>query len=260
MVALPLSVFALNLVIALGLGLSVDFSLLIVSRFREEYGRQGSIDAALAHRAADRRPDRALQLPHHRGRHGHARYLPRALRLLHGNRRCGRRPVRRRLRPVRPALASDDLRGAHCGTPARRAGTVKTAWTGDRRWYRIATVVMRRPALWALSALLVLLVLAAPFLHVSFTGADASSSAGKQLGRNRLRAGPDQVRRLLRGARGPCRRCGQGDARGPGDGGHRSDPRRESRPSRRSSTWEAPCGSPTWHCPLLRSHRRRSER
>src|SRR5277367_4889517 len=45
--AVPLSVFALNLVIALGLGLSVDFSLLIVSRFREEFRRQGSIDAAL---------------------------------------------------------------------------------------------------------------------------------------------------------------------------------------------------------------------
>ena len=37
---------------------------------------------------------------------------------------------------------------------------------------------MRRPALWALSALLVLLVLAAPFLHVAFTGADASSLPG----------------------------------------------------------------------------------
>ena len=48
MLVLPLSVFALNLVIALGLGLSVDFSLLIVSRFREEYRRLGSIDAALA--------------------------------------------------------------------------------------------------------------------------------------------------------------------------------------------------------------------
>ena len=46
-VVLPLSVFALNLVIALGLGLSVDFSLLIVSRFREEFRQQGSIDAAL---------------------------------------------------------------------------------------------------------------------------------------------------------------------------------------------------------------------
>ena len=42
---------------------------------------------------------------------------------------------------------------------------------------------MRRPAVWALSAVVILVVLAAPFLHVAFTGADASalpasSSAG----------------------------------------------------------------------------------
>jgi RND superfamily putative drug exporter len=35
--ALPLSPFALNLVI--GLGLAVDYSLLFISRFREELGR-----------------------------------------------------------------------------------------------------------------------------------------------------------------------------------------------------------------------------
>ena len=48
MLVVPLSVFALNLVIALGLGLAVDFSLLMVSRFREEYGRHASMEAALA--------------------------------------------------------------------------------------------------------------------------------------------------------------------------------------------------------------------
>src|SRR5271155_1944710 len=48
MLVLPLSVFALNLVIALGIGLAVDFSLLIVSRFREEFARQGSMDGTLA--------------------------------------------------------------------------------------------------------------------------------------------------------------------------------------------------------------------
>jgi uncharacterized membrane protein YdfJ with MMPL/SSD domain len=40
LVLVPLSIFALNLVIALGIGLSVDFSLLIISRFREEFGRE----------------------------------------------------------------------------------------------------------------------------------------------------------------------------------------------------------------------------
>jgi uncharacterized membrane protein YdfJ with MMPL/SSD domain len=36
-------------------------------------------------------------------------------------------------------------------------------------------LVMRRPVVWASAAVLVLLVLAAPFLHVSFTGGDASA-------------------------------------------------------------------------------------
>src|SRR5712691_10978757 len=40
--ALPLSPFALNLVIGLGLGLAVDYSLLFVSRFREELGHPGA--------------------------------------------------------------------------------------------------------------------------------------------------------------------------------------------------------------------------
>jgi len=56
MVTLPLSVFALNLVIALGLGLSVDFSLLIVSRFREEFRPTGLRRCCASHREADRWP------------------------------------------------------------------------------------------------------------------------------------------------------------------------------------------------------------
>ena len=175
MVALPLSVFALNLVIALGLGLSVDFSLLIVSRFREEYERQGSTDAALAivRRTAGRTvlfssltiaaamatlaifPERFV---YSMGIAGavvvlsagvFALFVLPSLLTIYGDRIAARGPSRR-----------------HGHALGGRA-------TG--RWYRIASLVMRRPALWALSALLVLLVLAAPFLHVAFTGADASS-------------------------------------------------------------------------------------
>ncbi len=39
---------------------------------------------------------------------------------------------------------------------------------------------MRRPALWAISAVVILVVLGAPFLHVSFTGADASALPAEQ--------------------------------------------------------------------------------
>jgi RND superfamily putative drug exporter len=43
-----LSVFALNLVIGLGLGLAIDYTLFLVTRFREELARQGEGRAAIA--------------------------------------------------------------------------------------------------------------------------------------------------------------------------------------------------------------------
>jgi RND superfamily putative drug exporter len=45
--AVPLSVFALNLVIGLGLGLAVDYSLFMVSRFREELGAGRDVPEAV---------------------------------------------------------------------------------------------------------------------------------------------------------------------------------------------------------------------
>src|SRR5262249_44700247 len=47
---LPLSQFALNIVIGLGLGLAIDYSLFVVSRYREELAKGGSEREAL-HRA-----------------------------------------------------------------------------------------------------------------------------------------------------------------------------------------------------------------
>jgi uncharacterized membrane protein YdfJ with MMPL/SSD domain len=185
-VALPLSVFALNLVIALGLGLSVDFSLLIVSRFREELHRQGSIDAALetVRTTAGRTvlfssltiaaamatlaifPERFVYSMGIAGAvvvlaaGGFALLVLPSLLTVFGERIAAHTPSRRRPTPL----------------------TGEAQATG--RWYRIAALVMRRPTLWVLSAVLVVVVLAAPFLHVSFTGADASalpasSSAGR---------------------------------------------------------------------------------
>jgi RND superfamily putative drug exporter len=184
-VVLPLSVFALNLVIALGLGLSVDFSLLILSRFREEFHRHGSIKAALEtvrHTAGHTVLFSSLTIAAAMGTlaifperfvysmgiagaivvlaaGGFALFVLPSLLSVFGERIVAHTSSRRHVVPARDE--------------AQTAG----------RWYRIASLVMRRPALWALSAILILVVLAAPFLHVSFTGADASalpasSSAG----------------------------------------------------------------------------------
>jgi RND superfamily putative drug exporter len=187
---LPLSVFALNLVIALGLGLSVDFSLLIVSRFREEFRRQESIEAALVtvRRTAGHTvlfssvtiaaamatlaifPERFVYSMGIAGAivvlasGAFALFVLPSLLTVFGER-----------------IAATHTSSRHHALPAQNEAQT----TG--RWYRIAAVVMRRPALWALSAVLILVVLAAPFVHVSFTGADASalpasSSAGRAYG------------------------------------------------------------------------------
>ncbi len=184
MLVLPLSVFALNLVIALGLGLSVDFSLLIVSRFREEYRGHGSIDAALAtvRRTAGHTvlfssitiaaalatlaifPERFV---YSMGVAGAITVLAAGAFALF----------------VLPSILSVFGERIAMRTSARSKHLAASDSETRGRWYRIATLIMRRPAVWAMSAVLVLLVLAAPFLHVSFTGGDASalptsSSAG----------------------------------------------------------------------------------
>jgi len=183
LVVVPLSIFALNLVIALGIGLSVDFSLLIISRFREEVGRGAPIDAALAtvRRTAGHTvlfssltiaaalatlavfPERFV---YSMGVAGAIVVLAAgAFALL-----------------VLPAILTVFGERIAGPTPTAADGPTAAAATG-RRWYAMATRVMRRPVIWGAAAVVVLVVLATPFLHVAFTGGDASalpasSSAG----------------------------------------------------------------------------------
>jgi len=171
----PLSVFALNLVIALGLGLAVDFSLLIVSRFREEFRKQGSIEETLATVRATAGHTVLFssltiaaamatliifppRLVYSMGVAGaivvlaagaFALFVLPSLLVVHGERIAAHATGRHR-----PEASEIEQRG---------------------RWYAVAMGVMRRPAIWATSAVVVLVVLALPFSHVSFTGGDASA-------------------------------------------------------------------------------------
>ena len=183
LVVVPLSVFALNLVIALGIGLSVDFSLLIISRFREEFGGGAPIGTALAtvRRTAGHTvlfssltiaaalatlavfPERFV---YSMGIAGAIVVLASgAFALL-----------------VLPAILTVFGDRLAVRTPPVVDGPATGAATG-RRWYAMATRVMRRPVVWGAAAVVVLVILASPFLHVAFTGGDASalpasSSAG----------------------------------------------------------------------------------
>jgi uncharacterized membrane protein YdfJ with MMPL/SSD domain len=162
---LPLSVFALNLVIGLGLGLAVDYSLFLVWRFREEMQRDGDPERAL--RVTLATTGRTILFS--------AATVAAALASL-----C--------VFPQR-FLVSMGLGGAVVAIVAvasallivpsllmllrRRIGRVKAPTPGGV-WYRLANGVMRRPVLVAIGTAAVLLVVASPTLNVHWSGIDAS--------------------------------------------------------------------------------------
>ncbi len=183
MLAVPLSVFALNLVIALGLGLAVDFSLLIVSRFREEFHRQASMDEVLA--TVRRTAGHTVLFSSITIAGAMATLAVFPERFVYSMGIAGAIVVLAAgafALLVLPSFLT--IYGERISAPSRRyhpSAPAEADATG--RWYGLATRVMRRPAIWATAAVVVLVLLAAPFLHVSFTGGDASalpssSSAG----------------------------------------------------------------------------------
>jgi uncharacterized membrane protein YdfJ with MMPL/SSD domain len=175
--AVDLSVFSLNLLLALSLGLSIDFSLLMVSRYREHLVATGdpgdpaeavrrtlrttgptilfsglTIGAALATLLLF--PQRFLYSM------GWAGVLVTAASVFFA---LGLLPALLRLLGHRVnALAPARLR-------YREPADVRTS-----RWYRFAQGVMARPLASALVAAAVLVLIGLPFLGVRFAGVDAS--------------------------------------------------------------------------------------
>src|SRR5919198_1034255 len=132
--AFPLSIFCLNLTIGVGLGLAIDYSLFLVSRFREELGRGEDVPAAVRTSmgiggAVVALVAAAVTLT----------LLPAAFMLL-----------------------------------GRRLGKVRPAPEGQGPWYALAHRVMRRPGLVAAVTAGGLLLLAWPSLRAQWTGVDAS--------------------------------------------------------------------------------------
>jgi RND superfamily putative drug exporter len=173
------SVFAVNIVTILGLGLAIDYGLFMVSRFREEIRRQPSVEDALARTMATAGrtvavsgvtvaislagllifPQVFLRSMGFGGVSAVAVAMLAALTLLpallamlgHRVDALSVRPLFRRLFR-RPAVApAEDHHGA---------------------WYRIAHSVMRRPVVYAVVVTGVLVALALPFLRVTWGGID----------------------------------------------------------------------------------------
>ncbi len=168
-----LSIFALNIATALGLGLAVDYALFILSRYREEVDAGASRPDAIAItlRTAGRTvafssvtvATAMLALLVFPQRFLASMGLAGALTALVAG------AVSLLVLPAVLVLLGDRIEAL---SPWRRRPLV----TDDPRdpWYRLARAVMRRPLPVAIATAGLLLLLGLPFTSVRFTGVDAS--------------------------------------------------------------------------------------
>ena len=172
--ATTMSTYALNLTTALGFGLAVDYSLFLVTRFREERRGGLTVESAVVvtvHTAGRTVVFSAVTvalslsalllfpMPFLRSL-GYAGIAVTALAAL----------TAVVVVPSLLAVVGHRLDQADLFAPIRRRVTRRRAQTGaDRQfWHRIAALVMRRPALILVSVSAVLVLLVLPFLGVRF--------------------------------------------------------------------------------------------
>ena len=172
----PMSIFVLNLATLLGLGLGVDYSLLMTSRFREEMVKRPATDP-------DRLNDAIRVTVSTAGRAVFFSGLTVLLGLLglvlfefmilRSVGIAGAIVVGLAVAAaltLQPALLT--IIGPHLNRFAVRR--VRPQADGDGAWARLARRVMRRPVAVLIPTLAFLLILGSPFLHVRFNAPDAS--------------------------------------------------------------------------------------
>ncbi|MBA2810616.1 MMPL family transporter [Streptomyces sp. KM273126] len=183
-----ISVFAINVITIIGLGLAIDYSLFIVSRFREELaagadertavvrtmataGRTVVVSGATVLLALAGLLIVPLPFLHGIALGGGAAIgvaivsalvvLPAVLVVL--GRRIDALSIRGRRGPRRRDTSEDTNGDASGGTSGD---------DGLGMWARVGSAVMRRPAAWLVGVLAVLIVAATPFLHATFETVD----------------------------------------------------------------------------------------
>jgi len=164
-VALPLSVFALNLVIGLGLGLAVDYSLFLVSRFREELG------------AGRDTPEAVLNTMTTAGRTVAYSAVTVALAMcslvVFPLRFLQSMGIGGAITALTAAAVSLTLLPALFVLFGRRIGRARPGPPREGRWYRQAHRVLRHPGVVALLTSGALIALAVPALGTHWSGVDA---------------------------------------------------------------------------------------
>ena len=173
----PMSTFAINLTTGLGLGLAIDYSLFMVSRFREEL--EGDGDRSRALQATVRTAGRTVLFSAFTVAAALAAMLVFPLRFLYS---MGAGGV---LVALSAALVSLTLLPALLAVLGPRVNALglrrwRVAMHRDAAhvqagpWYRLSRAVMRRPGPVAAFAATLLIVMGLPFLRIEFTGVDAS--------------------------------------------------------------------------------------
>jgi RND superfamily putative drug exporter len=164
------SVFAVNITTALGLGLGIDYALLLVNRFREHLAAGQEVPEAL--RRTLRTAGRTIAFSAGTVAAALAALLVFPQFFLRSFAYAGIGVV------VIAALAALIVVPALLAALGHRVNAGRLPWSGTVRnsdaplWGRLATTVMRRPALTALPAAAVLLVMASPLLGVTFGSPD----------------------------------------------------------------------------------------
>jgi uncharacterized membrane protein YdfJ with MMPL/SSD domain len=173
----PMSVFAINLITGLGLGLSIDYSLFMVSRFREEMER--GLDRGEALRATLRTAGRTVLFSAITVAAALAALIVFPLRFLFS---MGVGGV---LVALSAALVSLTLLPALLVALGPKVNALSpkrwrlamhrdAANVHEGGWYRLSQAVMRRPGRIAAVTAVLLIVLGLPFTRIEFTGVDAS--------------------------------------------------------------------------------------
>jgi trehalose monomycolate/heme transporter len=186
------SIYSINITTILGLGLGIDYGLFMVSRFREELHRQGAAAggsggvgpprAALQDTVADAVARTVATAGRTVAVSGITVALALASLMLFPEtflRSMGYGGVATVLVDMLAALTVMPALLALLGPKVnalriRRAVRRPPVPDGQGAWYRLASSVMRRPVLYAVPIVVVLLALGSPFLRVTWGGTDAT--------------------------------------------------------------------------------------
>jgi RND superfamily putative drug exporter len=171
-----MSVYALNLINGLGLGLAIDYSLFMVSRFREELAAGRDREQALANTLAT--AGRTVLFSAITVGAALAALLVFRQRFLYsmgvGGGICALLAALVSL-TLLPALLGALGERVNSLSPARWRRSLARDAAGERSgpWYRFSRWVMRRPIPIATGATVLLIALGLPFTRIAFTGVDA---------------------------------------------------------------------------------------